>query len=722
MRRCLTVAAGFLFLVFSGTPAWSAKGWDKILDLGDKGLRVTFGTESRWPTEGRKLEESVDASKYDYLAVRAFNEEKVPLKVGVNLKDADGNCYQRVRLLPPQQWRNFRIPISQLKEGKDAANWWCDKAIDVSQIQEIVFQGHDPVEPFSVRFSSVYLVKMDKLPCPRLKASGCGDGILLEWSPLKETSLYEIYVKGEDGEAVRLCRFPHHRFVDISAEPEVTRSYYVVGLDLLGRPGKRSNIVSSVRDPGTRNALPSLDAYGGRKDIQLKSSGFFRTELTKGRWMLVDPKGHPFFSVGICVIGCGDSFTRVSGREELFKDILQERNDPRFKDAWSPWYGYAAYGLEDNGLVVSRYVRGRIVEDGEDWFEAWKNDSLKRLQDWHVNTLGAWSHGDLAARGERPFVSFSAGWGTCPTIPGANVPDVFHPAFVEQVMKNAEKTQERTDDPYLLGWFTANEMGWYGDWQNGKNLVTLVQMAPDDQPAKKAWNTFLQKRYKSIAFLNTSWETDFSDFEALSASEEKLPKLNGCKKDQSDFLRVFADRYFKATSGAIRKNDPHHLMLGARHSQSSNVEVIQQNAAHCEVLSATLYGWSPGPELTKAQAMTDKPWIVGEFHFMGEDAGLPLRKVQGVLPNQSQRGEAYQDYLCDALTLPNMVGAHWFEYIDEPATGRFNHGKEGGEAHNIGWVNVDDQPYDAFIQKARLINANIPLVFESKLKPRKSTW
>ncbi len=76
------------------------------------------------------------------------------------------------------------------------------------------------------------------------------------------------------------------------------------------------------------------------------------------------------------------------------------------------------------------------------------------------------------------------------------------------------------------------------------------------------------------------------------------------------------------------------------------------------------------------------------------------------------RGEAYQDYIADGFGLSNFIGAHWFEYIDEPATGRFDGGKDGGEAHNIGWVNVNDEPYEEFVKRATLINANVPLILK----------
>jgi len=692
-----------------------------ILDFGEHGLQVTFDTSSRWPTMGKELPKPVDASEFNFLKLRAFNESDKPMKVGVNVKDSHGKCYQRVRLLPPGQWREYRIPIEQLRQGKDEANWWCDSAIDVSQIKEIVFQGHEPTEAFSVRFSSVFLVQTDPLQAPRIQAREKGDGVLLEWTEVERAVSYDIFYFNEFQEAVRLCRFPHNRFVDISIPEGSSRSYCVSAVDFLGRAGLRSEPVTSQKDPNADNGLPDLGSFGGRKDISLGASGYFRTEKVQGRWVLIDPEGHPFFSVGICVLGCGDTYTRVSGREEQFADILKEKDDPRFKEAWEPWYGYAAYGLDETGLVVSPYIRGRILADGKNWMDTWRDRTLSRLKEWHVNTMGAWSHDSLAHANQFPFVTFSAGWGACPTVAG-HVPDVFHSDFERYVQEDCARVENLSENPFLLGYFTANEMGWYGDWQQGNDLLALIQMSDNDSPSRQAWLSFLKKRYQDIEAINKAWETQFQDWDALSQWREKPSKSLAARKDRSDFLRILAERYFRVTSHAIRAKDPHHILLGARHSQSSTVEVIQENAMHCEILSATLYGFSPGPELTKASAMTEKPWMVGEFHFMAEDAGLPLRDVQGVLPDQKKRGEAYQNYLSDALSLPNLVGVHWFEYIDQPSTGRFDHGKETGEAHNIGWVDVQDRPYEEFVAAARLMNANIPLLFETPLKPRTHSW
>jgi agarase len=51
---------------------------------------------------------------------------------------------------------------------------------------------------------------------------------------------------------------------------------------------------------------------------------------------------------------------------------------------------------------------------------------------------------------------------------------------------------------------------------------------------------------------------------------------------------------------------------------------------------------------------------------------------------------------------PAFVGCGWFEYIDEPLTGR----TYDGENYSIGLVDVTDTPYPELIEAARQVHAD----------------
>jgi hypothetical protein len=79
--------------------------------------------------------------------------------------------------------------------------------------------------------------------------------------------------------------------------------------------------------------------------------------------------------------------------------------------------------------------------------------------------------------------------------------------------------------------------------------------------------------------------------------------------------------------------------------------------------------------------------MIGEFHFGALDRGLLHTGLRSVL-DQSQRGEIYASYVRGAMANPFMVGTHWFQYGDQPLTGRGD-----GENYQIGLIDVCDRPY-----------------------------
>ena len=97
----------------------------------------------------------------------------------------------------------------------------------------------------------------------------------------------------------------------------------------------------------------------------------------------------------------------------------------------------------------------------------------------------------------------------------------------------------------------------------------------------------------------------------------------------------------------------------------------------------------------------DKPIIIGEFHFGALDRGLIHPGLRGV-GSQTQRAYAYYHYVTQALEHPNIVGTHWFQYRDQPITGRGD-----GENYQIGFVNIADNPYPEMVQSARWIGKNM---------------
>ena len=61
-----------------------------------------------------------------------------------------------------------------------------------------------------------------------------------------------------------------------------------------------------------------------------------------------------------------------------------------------------------------------------------------------------------------------------------------------------------------------------------------------------------------------------------------------------------------------------------------------------------------------------------------------------------------QSYIEGALRNPALVGAHWFQYLDEPTTGRFD-----GENYQVGFVDICDRPYPEMVAASRAIASRL---------------
>ena len=91
--------------------------------------------------------------------------------------------------------------------------------------------------------------------------------------------------------------------------------------------------------------------------------------------------------------------------------------------------------------------------------------------------------------------------------------------------------------------------------------------------------------------------------------------------------------------------------------------------------------------------------LIGELHFGSTDRGMFWVGVMSA-GREEDRGPAYAAYLDAAIADPQIVGAHWFQYADEPLTGRLF---DGENAH-IGLVAVTDVPYSGFVAAVAAAN------------------
>lgn len=459
-------------------------------------------------------------------------------------------------------------------------------------------------------------------------------------------------------------------------------------------------------DLAAHPALPDRNKYGGwTGGPQLPATGFFRVEKYQGQWTFVDPEGRLFLSFGPTTVGAGQS-TPVAGREELFS-ALPENDDH-----------LAKFRTGENQEGVDFLAANLHRKYGADYKAIWYDRTYDRMASWGFNTLGAFSSWDTLNNGKVPYtVTVWPGGKHARLSTGKeqvrSMHDPFDPQFAADVAGALKAQAARVkDDPYCLGYFVGNEEDW-GHFRHGPKshyglVLSALKKTPDTSPAKRAFLAQLENKYGAIEKLNAAWGTSFASWSALAAplalEEPFRPAL---QEDLSLLLRSLADQYFRIVQEEIRKADPNHLYLGCRFAGYSP-EVLDAAAKYSDVFSFNIYRIGIEPKEWAVLDPWDKPVLIGEFHFGAVDRGVFDIGLIGV-SDQKSRARAYQNYVRSVLAHPKFIGAHWFQYTDQPTTGRAGDGENG----NVGFVSLTDTPYPELIGAAREIHAKMyPLRFE----------
>jgi hypothetical protein len=467
-----------------------------------------------------------------------------------------------------------------------------------------------------------------------------------------------------------------------------------------------------VGDVGKR-----LDRYGGRTDLATtKATGWFRSEKRDGRWWLVTPEGHAFFSLGVNAVAADQSRTYVAGREAMFEGL------PKADGSYATFYGSAdsrgGQGSQrDNGLNHGRwfdfYGANLARTFGKDWPPAWRKRTLERLHDWGFNTVGNWSDPALATMKRMAYTvpvliygdynSVGTGfdyWG--------RMPDPFDPRFVAATRKAVAKaTAHGRDDPWLLGYFADNELAWAGRGAQGRWALAVGSLVQGpESPAKQAFVAQLRAKYAEPSRLATAWGVTLTSWDQLLAKDFAAPEPGEAHPAITDdyiaFLRLYAETYFRTVADELKRADPHHLFLGGRLAVRTP-EVEAACAKWCDVVSINMYTDLPehGFDVAAFRRM-DKPVLISEFHFGSADRG-PFGNGAAAVGSEAERGTAYARFVDAAAASGIVVGTHWFEYVDQPVTGRIL----DGENSHIGLVGITDVPFAGFVRDVRNANRRV---------------
>jgi hypothetical protein len=374
--------------------------------------------------------------------------------------------------------------------------------------------------------------------------------------------------------------------------------------------------------------------------------GFFRVGQTRrGQWWLIDPRDRPFLSKGVASV---NRFGRADGRS-------------------LPDGPYAAavdklYGAKES--------------------EAFARAVLARLKKWQVNTLGPWTGPEFFDQGLAcvEILDFRK-FGPEINAFGAKLPDVFDsrwPGTCDRVAAGLCAPWKKSRE--LIGYFTDQELGW-APARGEKLLVepgvkkarlSLLQICLSLEPSSAAyhaaWEFALAARGGSLETLAHAWQVALPNKETLrqlTQAETALLAPNYLR-DQENFSREIARRYFSACAAAIRRHDPNHLVLGCRFGGLPGAAVLAE-CVHpsVDVLSANIYRDTLFERLGDFHLAGGMPVLVGEFAWTGEVfMKRPAAHEPRGLTSVERMLRKGRTALQRAFTHPAFVGYAWHRWAD----------------------------------------------------------
>lgn len=407
-------------------------------------------------------------------------------------------------------------------------------------------------------------------------------------------------------------------------------------------------------------ALLCLSLVPGEPARSLAKDAFYATGQSGSASCFIDPEGKPFWSFGVDCVEPG-----------------------------TPWESYKP---ENDAYRAYKLFPGA---------KAWTLDTISKLESWGFNSLGGWSDTTLfdryAPKERLPyFVVLHLG-----AYDQAPWHDMFARQF-EKAVDDAAKEQipKLAKDPKLVGYFSDNELGWWGD-----TLFKSYFSMPGSSPGKQRLVKLFRDHYSDdFSRLREEWSTPAKTFDEFASTTRLYLRAGGSGMSVvNEWLSMLGTRYYSLMRDTIRRYDRSHLILGDRYCQYYNLEIAKSSAPYIDVASTNLGAeWNDGSIsqffLDTLHRATGKPVIITEFYLCAMENRSGNRNSSGGFPivqTQAERATAFKKYVESVAALPFVIGAHWFQFTDEPAKGRGD-----GENYNMGLLDIHGKPYEELTEAA----------------------
>jgi hypothetical protein len=329
---------------------------------------------------------------------------------------------------------------------------------------------------------------------------------------------------------------------------------------------------------------------------------------------------------------------------------------------------------------------------------AWASRTLDRVRNAGFKGLGAWCNPvfhqfDVPITRDLNLSTYAIGH-------GIRFYDTEWAYIVEAAV--ARQVIPLKDNRNVVGFYTDNELDW-GDTGSGPSRY-FDGLSPSDPNRRKVVEV-IRRLWPELADFNAAWKLNLATWDALDSLAvlpHEPPDAYG--KLFTAWLEQLASDYFRITTTLVKKYAPNHLVMGVRYRGHAPREVVRGARGWTDAQSINYYVPDAQLDADMFPMMYEESGgqaiVLTEYSFHALDGRSGNRNTFGFaaqVMDQQARADGYRIMTSRLARTPYIVGGDWFQWSDEPPSGR----TVDGEDVNFGVVDVDDRPYELLVQQVR---------------------